>query len=283
MSSVAVLAGWAAAGVAAAMMIASRRMLGSRMEAVARACHELRGPITAARLGLSLGERSGELSVTRLRAIDAELDRATLALDDLAGVGERVPRCTGDAEEVDPAGLLRQSVEAWQGYAQAARMMLQMRWDGETAPVWGHRLRLAQATGNLIANAIEHGAGRVEVVGSIRAGVARIEITDEGFGLPAPIEDLIRRPRRGLGARGRGLAITAAIAEDHGGRLTTATADRGARLVLELATITDRHGENAGQPATTAISDPGAWSAGAQCRSPAPLRLRRRVGARPDR
>jgi signal transduction histidine kinase len=283
MSSAAALAGWVAAGIAAATMIAVRRILGSRMEAVARACHELRGPITAARLGLSFGERSGELSAARLRAIDAELDRATLALDDLAGVGGRVPRCPDDLEEVDPACLLSQSVEAWQGYAQAARMLLQMRWDGETAPVWGHRLRLAQATGNLIANAIEHGAGRVQVVGSIRGGVARIEITDEGPGLPAPIEDLIRPPRRGPGARGRGLAITAAIAEDHGGHLTTAAPHRGACLVLELAAINDGRRENAGRPSSSAISDPGAWSAGALGRSPGFLRRRRRVEAGPDR
>ncbi len=283
MSSAAALAGWVAAGIAAATMIAVRRMLGSRMEAVARACHELRGPITAARLGLSLGERSGELSAARLRAIDAELDRATLALDDLAGVGERVPRFTDDLKEVDPAGLLSQSVEAWQGYAQAARTLLQMRWDGETAPVRGHRLRLAQATGNLIANAIEHGAGPVQVVGSICGGVARIEIADEGSGLPAPIEELIRPPRRGPGARGRGLAITAAIAEDHGGRLTTAAADRGARLVLELATVNDWRRENAGQPSDSAISDSGGWSAGALGRFPGFPRPRRRVGAGPSR
>jgi signal transduction histidine kinase len=238
-NAAAALGGWVVAGIAIAMMVAVRRGLGSRMEAVARACHELRGPITAARLGLSFGERSGELSPARLRAIDAELDRATLALEDLAGVGQRASRCTGDLQEVDPAELVRQSVEAWQGSAQAARTSLQMRWEGETAPVWGHRPRLAQATGNLIANAIEHGAGRVQIVGSVRAGLAQIEITDEGPGLPAPIEDLVRAPRRGPGARGRGLAITAAIAENHGGRLRTAAAERGARLVLELATVGD--------------------------------------------
>jgi signal transduction histidine kinase len=84
MSAAATLGGWVAAAVGAATMIALRRMLGSRMEAVARACHELRGPLTAARLGLSFGARCGELSADRLRAIDTELGRATLALQDLA-------------------------------------------------------------------------------------------------------------------------------------------------------------------------------------------------------
>ena len=89
------MAGWVAAGLAGASMLVVRRSLGSRMEAVARACHELRGPLTAARLGLSFGERSGELSPDRLRAIDTELGRATLALQDLADVGQGGPRLRG--------------------------------------------------------------------------------------------------------------------------------------------------------------------------------------------
>src|ERR1700730_12880311 len=81
------LSGWAAAGLAA---LIAWRVLGWRMEAVARACHELRGPLTAARLGLELGAREGSLTSARLAAIDLELARASLALDDLAS-----PRATG--------------------------------------------------------------------------------------------------------------------------------------------------------------------------------------------
>jgi signal transduction histidine kinase len=105
--------------------------------------------------------------------------------------------------------------------------------------VRGERLRLAQATGNLIANAIEHGGGEIRVRGALaheRACVC-IEVVDAGPGLPAPVADLARRPRGGRGARGRGLAIAATIARDHGGRLAAAPCERGAWLVLELPAV----------------------------------------------
>jgi signal transduction histidine kinase len=111
---------------------------------------------------------------------------------------------------------------------------LQMQWSDPPVRVWGDRLRLAQATRNLIANAIEHGGGTVEVRGRRAGDAVRIEVIDRGPGLPAPVAELVRLARGGRGRRGRGLAITTAIAADHGGRLAAAPSDHGARLVLEL-------------------------------------------------
>jgi signal transduction histidine kinase len=210
-----------------------RRALQNRSEAVARACHELRGPLAAARLGLSLGCRGGELPAGRLRAIDIELGRAALALDDLADARSGPVRLRAP-ETIDLAELLADSVEAWQGSAEAAGVSLRAGRGDSGAVVWGDRLRLAQAAGNLIANAIEHGGPTVEARGLIRDGVIRLEIGDDGPGLPASVAELTRRARRGRGPRGRGLAIAAAIAQGHGGRLAAAPARTGARLVLEL-------------------------------------------------
>jgi signal transduction histidine kinase len=225
--------GWVTAALVGLIVVNVHRSFGDRMEAVARACHELRGPLTAARLGLSLGERIGELSPGRLRAIDTELGRATLALDDLADLREGAPRLR-QLERVEVKSLLTESVEAWQGGAAAAGVGLRTAWCDAGAAVWGDRLRLAQATGNLIANAIEHGGGPVDVHGCTRHGLVRIVVSDRGRGLPAPVGELCRRPRRGRCARGRGLAIASAIALAHGGRLASAPAQQGARLVLEL-------------------------------------------------
>lgn len=250
------LGGWLAAMVLTCAAAAVRRTLASRMEVVARACHELRGPLTAARLGLQLGANTGELSPARLRALDLELGRAALALEDLDGARGRRMLRPHQLDPVDVEQLVLDSVEAWHPAAAARGVSLEATWSGPSAVVWGDRLRLAQTTGNLIANAIEHGGGVVTIRGRGDGDRALIEVTDSGPGLPAPVPELIRRAARarrvsggrggaraaGAGGargavrhdRGRGLAIASAIAESHGGRLAAAPSERGARLVLEL-------------------------------------------------
>ncbi|HTU84591.1 MAG TPA: HAMP domain-containing sensor histidine kinase [Solirubrobacteraceae bacterium] len=226
--------GWLAASGAGLAAGAAWRALSGRLENVARACHELRGPLTAARLGLQLGASAGELSPARLRAIDLELGRAALALDDLDAAGRRGAPAWRPPEAVDMRQLVDDSVEAWLATAGARGVSLHGSWSGSSPPVWGDRLRLAQATGNLIANAIEHGGGAVAVRGRGEPGRVRIEIVDGGPGLPAPVSELARRPHGGRGRRGRGLAIATAIIASHGGRLAAAPCARGARLVVEL-------------------------------------------------
>ena len=255
MTATAALCGWAAAAVAAALALAVRHALDDGREAVARACHELRGPLTAARLGLSLQLHADEGSRDRLRAIDTELSRAALALDDLsvARRGEwRGPRLI-ELERVDMGVLVAEAVEAARGRAQADGVALRLvrpfrgaSGGDRGGAVWGDRLRLAQALGNLIANAIEHGGGAVRVTVVTRWRTVRIEVCDDGPGLPAPVAALARRPRRGRGSRGRGLAIALAIARRHGGTIAAAPARAGARVVLEL-------------PAAAAAAQRGHW------------------------
>jgi signal transduction histidine kinase len=241
------LAGWALAVGAVATALSSRLVLVSRMEAVARASHELRGPLTAATLGLELGRRVGGLSPARLRAIELELGRAALALGDLADARRRRdPLASGAplaAGQVDLRELVADSIEAWRVAAEAQGAELLMAWSGGAVAVLGDRLRLAQATGNLIANAIEHGGGTVEVRGSVERSVVRIEVVDEGPGLSAPLSELARRARRRRRpdrSRGHGLAVARAVAAAHGGRLAAAPSERGARLVLELPIADER-------------------------------------------
>jgi signal transduction histidine kinase len=229
--------GWLAAMLAGAGTVLAWRLLSGRAELVARACHELRGPITAARLGLALGQRAGALSADRLRAVDLELGRAALAIDDLAGAGlgrRSRPAAPGARTEFDLCDLLADSVEAWRAGALVRGVELRLECPRASLLVVGDRLRLAQATGNLIANALEHGGGDVLVRARSANAAIRVEFIDGGPGLPAPVAELARRPRRGRGPRGRGLAIAVAVATAHGGRLAAAPSERGARLTLEL-------------------------------------------------
>ena len=65
-------------------------------------------------------------------------------------------------------------------------------------------------------------------------GRVRVAVEDSGPGLPAPVAELVAAARGRRSPRGHGLAIAAAVAERHGGRLSSLPAGRGARLVLEL-------------------------------------------------
>ncbi len=239
-------------GGALAAAAAERRSRAARSLGVRRACHELRGPITAVRLGVQLGARTGELSVDRLRALDLELGRAGLALEDLADPGSMLgPR---RREPVDLRAVAEESVLAWSASAELHARELALRWRTDAVSVRGDRIRLAQILGNLLANAIEHGEGPITVTGRSGARRLLVEVRDEGPGLPAHVRTALaapraRRPlsragRRGDPRHGHGLAIAAQIAALHGGSLTAAAggaagaAGPGARLVLELPLAT---------------------------------------------
>jgi signal transduction histidine kinase len=210
------VAGWLAAGSLGVARVRLRA-------AIARAAHEVRGPLCAARLGLH------GLDGVRAASVDLELCRAALALEDLGG-RRRALR----VDAVDLRALVRECTPAWR--ALAGRHGARLAVDAAPAPVCvsGDRLRLAQACANLVANAAEHGGGLVRVAVVAAAGRVRVEVRDDGPGLPAPVGTLVGRPRGRGGRRGHGLAVAAAVAEAHGGRLAAAPAHAGARLVLEL-------------------------------------------------
>jgi signal transduction histidine kinase len=236
--TVVALAGWAMAALALTAGLRAHLRLARRMEAVARACHEVRGPLTAVGLGVSLGARPGGISPARLHAIETEIDRAALAIEDLVAVSRPRPRpVSSTLDRVSMADLITDVVIAAEGRAAHVGMIVEGRWEGPDAVVWAERLRLAQALGNLVTNALEHGAGTVRVRGSARGTAVHLEVVDDGPGLPAPVSELVRRPRAGRGARGRGLAIASSIVRRYGGTLTTAPTAGGAVFMLTLPAV----------------------------------------------
>jgi signal transduction histidine kinase len=193
-----------------------------RLDMVARAEHELRGPLTA--FSLALDAARGTPAGRRLRIVlDAELARARAGLADLAAA--RVGRRASVVEErVHVDRLLRSSAAAWEGRGRR----VSVRSEAGLAVVTGDRGRMAQALGNVISNAVEHGSGEVTAVASRTAGRVRIEVTNPvaaGRRLRAVPEP---------GERGRGLEIAADAAADLGGSLTSAIGPRRARTVIEL-------------------------------------------------
>lgn len=236
--SAAALAGWLVAAAACGALARMHRHEGARRERIARACHELRGPLHAAGLALH-----GAAHLPRVRAAEHELRRAGLALADLEAArtaraarapGRPVTRPATEEVAVDLGALVARHAAAWRAVASGRGCRLRVRLPVGPALVHGDPLRLAQAAANLVANAAEHGAGEIALRVHGAGEVVALEVTDEGPGLPAPVAAIAARPRSGRGSRGRGLAIASEIAAAHGGRLAAAPAPRGARLVLEL-------------------------------------------------
>jgi signal transduction histidine kinase len=200
-----------------------------RRAVVARACHEVRGPLTAAGLALHSAGRPGA-ATSVLAAVEVELRRAAVAVEDLVeGLARRaVP---AHPEPIDLADLVRSQLPVWQAVGAAHRTEVRVR-DGLGAlPATGDRIRLAQALGNIVANAVEHGGASVELRTRATPDAVVVEVCDDGPGLPAPVAALAGRQ---AGARGHGLQVACGVAEAHGGRVFAAPSPRGARVVLEL-------------------------------------------------
>jgi signal transduction histidine kinase len=223
------IAGWLVATALLALAAYLDRRARRRDELVARACHELRGPLTAAGLALYAAGRRSELPPRRVAAVDLQLRRAELALSDLS-LAPSGGRARDRIETIEVAALLDAEAASWRDVAWAHGCELVLAHPVPDVVVRADARRLSQAAGNLIANALEHGAGTVRLGARVEGGRVRIEVRDDGPGLAAPIAAL-SGPR---GARGRGLAIVAEIARRSGGALHSAPTARGARLVIDL-------------------------------------------------
>ena len=243
---------WLVAAGALALVAVLRSELARRAELVARASHELRGPLCAAGLALHGAGRDGVAGAWG-EAVGLELERAGAALGALAAAaawprpawrsgpgasagGRDVvpPEPEPVAAPVDVAALVRAQSGPWAAAAPSVGRQIVVCAPAAEVLVHGDRGLLAQAVGNLLANAVEHGDGAIGLNVGRADGVVRIEVTDEGRGLSVPLDRLLRGPRGGRGDRGRGLAIVAGVAARHGGRVVTGPSRQGARIALEL-------------------------------------------------
>ncbi len=203
---------------------------------VADAGHELRTPLALLRTELELALRHAESPEELREAVQAsseEVDRlAQLAEDLLLIARSDKGQLPLRLDQLDVADVLTSVSTRFEWRAEAAGRALQA-----TAPsglqVHADRLRIEQAVGNLVDNALRHGVGEVRVSAAATNGQVELHVTDEGEGFPDDfLEQAFDRFTRADSARARGgsglgLSIVRAIAEAHGGTAHAANRDEG--------------------------------------------------------
>jgi two-component system OmpR family sensor kinase len=211
---------------------------------VADAGHELRTPLALLRTELELalrhGESAGELR-DALRRSSEEVDRLVQLADALLLIARSDQgHLELQLEELDPADVLASIVTRFEWRAKEAGRPL-----SASAPpglrVRGDRMRLEQALGNLIENALRHGSGEVRLAAVSRAGEVELHVRDEGAGFPpdfiAEAFTRFARPDQGRSRAGSGLglSIVRTIAEAHDGSAQAENlADGGVDVWLAL-------------------------------------------------
>ena len=207
---------------------------------VADAGHELRTPLALLR---------AELDFALHHADDADELRA--ALREASAETDRLVQLSGDLLLIASAdqGAVPLRVERIEAHSLLESVRNRFAWraqqDGRSVEVVaepdlaleGDRLRLEQALGNLVDNALRYGEGPVRVEARSTGKSVELRVSDEGHGFPPEFAtrafDRFSRAdasHSGAGA-GLGLAIVDAIAHAHGGRARIDQEERTAVLL----------------------------------------------------
>jgi two-component system OmpR family sensor kinase len=215
---------------------------------VADASHELRTPLAILRTELELALTQGR-SPEELRAALAsaaeETDRLTQLSEDLLTIaqterGELPVRRTrlrlADSFEAIERRFSRRAEEAGRRIGPG---------EGGEIELDADRLRVDQAIGTVVDNALLYGAGAVELSARRVGDAVEIHVTDEGEGFPPAFLDraferFSRAPGVRDGGSGLGLAIVATVAEAHGGSAHAANRPEGGADVWLVIPLSSR-------------------------------------------
>ena len=219
---------------------------GLRRRLINDVSHELNTPLTVIQLearGLRDGLQTPE---TASDHIIQEVDRLrglTTDLDWLAETDSGEPRLALETSSVNE--LLTTEMDRWQPQSQARQIELSLEASADLPDMELDRMRMSQALGNVVSNAINC----TEVGGSIvlRAwlegeDLLAVSVTDDGIGIDAAdlphIFDRFYRTdqsrSRGIRGTGLGLAITRAIVEEHGGTIAVASEGPGQGVTVTI-------------------------------------------------
>jgi signal transduction histidine kinase len=228
------------------------RQLGLRDEFISVTAHELKTPLTPLVIQAQIiqklvgqGEFEGHPRATEVRRFAEVTHRQATDLSQLIEELLEVSRIrlghfeVRPTEGVEPAKII-------EGLVEQFSLISPSRITAELTPglrgTWDP-LRLRQLLQNLLANAVAYGKGQpIAVRTSLRDGLARFEVEDEGIGVPeADRTRIFERFERAtsiqsFGGMGLGLFICREIVRAHGGkiRVENTYTGRGARFVAEL-------------------------------------------------
>ena len=205
---------------------------------LADASHELRTPLTSIRGYAEMFDRGArdrpEDLATSMRHIRSEADRMSDLVNDLLLLARMDRERPFERERLDLAEITEDAVNA-------ARVSSPDRAITVSAPgpvmMDGDAGRLRQVMDNLLSNAARHTppGTPVDVRVAADGGVATVEVTDRGPGVPPQEQLVIFEPfhrsdpsrARSTGGVGLGLAIVAAITHAHGGDVGVRTNESG--------------------------------------------------------
>lgn len=218
-----------------ALEAASRAARGEATARMAAAvAHEIRNPLGIIRGAVELiRERAGP----QLAARDRE------RLQDVLGEVERLRVLTEDFLDLSadrplapvPVELAEVAAEAAHG-SRALHPELDVSIGILAPPVAADAARLRQVFANLLTNAAQAGARRVEIRGGSRGDHVGIIVADDGPGVPPGLRERLFEPfvSGRPGGIGLGLALSRRIVERHGGTLHLIEEGPGAVFELRL-------------------------------------------------
>ena len=219
----------------------------SRADLVSTVAHELRSPLTSvkgftATLLAKWDRFNDEQKKLMLQTVNADADRVTRLLTELLDVS-RIDsgRLEVRKQVVDVHKAVNKAIAGRVADGEPeARFVTHLAVD--LPEIWADPDKIDQVVGNLVENALRHGAGTVTVTTRAFAGGVEVLVEDEGVGIPpetaARVFTRFWRGNRGRGT-GLGLYIVKGLVEAHGGSVEVGSADSGGarfRFVLPAGT-----------------------------------------------
>lgn len=227
-----------------AMAAEIQRLVGAHGELLRTVSHELRTPIQRLHLALEMATQTAHAAERerRLARMATDLEELDGLIEELLMYSRLERRFALDKQPVAVADLLLDTKDALAELRGDVSVVVASDLD-DALSMRAEPLLARRALENLVQNAMRHARRRVELRAEVASGQVRIDVDDDGPGVPeaerervfAPFERLRNSPEGARRGHGLGLAIVRRIAESHEGRVeVSASPLGGARFQLWL-------------------------------------------------